>query len=309
VSALGSIRRRLFGLSEAQIADSLWVLEGDEAVRGRQETIIRSFLHGYHAALADQGPGLVDALAEIAPELRGFSYEGAGMGLALRVLMTPGSTVFADFFGGPDGSAHLYMGQVGAGWAMARFPLRHAALGRQLDPIYGWLAWDGYGFHQAFFSGREVVDQQGGVPARADYAPRAFDQGMGRALWFIRGARPAAVDETIARFPEERRGDLWNGVGLAATYAGCVDEEALVELARRAGPYRRELRQGCGLAVITRLRAGNPAPHVSLAAQVLLGEDVEPAAARINAYLSTLPAEPDSFPRLRRELLAADTAG
>src|SRR5207245_1132167 len=76
------------------------------------------------------------------------------------------------------------------------------------------------------------------------YADRVIDQGIGRAMWFVGGADADLVATLIDRFPESRRGDLYGGAGLAATYAGGAEEAELRLLADRAGSHRFQVAQG-----------------------------------------------------------------
>src|SRR5205823_3270933 len=124
-------------------------------------------------------------------------------------------------------------------------------------PTMSWLAVDGYGFDRAYFDTRRWVDELTEPEPypwadRPDYFPRAFDQGVGRALWFINGGDPRAVAAAVQRFPERRRPDLWSGVGLAATFAGGSDRTGLAELRRASGPHHAELALGVVFAVKAR---------------------------------------------------------
>jgi len=256
------------------------------AVRERLEEVGRTFVRGYHAALDDAEPQpLAASLAGVAPELRGFAYEGAAMGLTLLDALTPWRRDrLARFLAGP-GDAHAYIVHVGAGWALARLPLSPRRLLARLDPVLGWLAFDGYGFHQGFFHWPRAVSAQE-VPARlGGYARRAFDQGLGRSLWFVEGADGRRIPATIAAFPAARRGDLWSGVGLACAYAGGMERLAVVELRRAAGEHAPRMAQGAAFAAKARVRAGNPVPHTRLACEVLCGTGDAEAAAAADAAL------------------------
>lgn len=159
------------------------------------------------------------------------------------------------------------------------------------DPLLGWLAVDGYGFHEGFFHWpRAVVLQE--VPDRiSGYARRAFDQGLGRSLWFVNGAEPARLAATIAGFPSPRAGDLWSGVGLAAAYAGGVDREVLEALAVLAGRKRPQLAQGAAFAAQARERAGNPTEATEMACEVLCGLRANEAARLTVEALVDLPLD------------------
>jgi len=257
--------------------------------RRRAETIGASFVSGYHAALlfADDATRLDAALAEPILEQSGFVYEGAAMGLALLDFMTPWNRErFAQFARG-TGNKHLYMLHVGAGWAMARLPGGLRMFNR-LDPTLRWLAIDGYGFHEGYFHPRQSVARRI-VPRRfKGYFCRAFDQGLGRSLLFVRGADPVAITETVASFAANRQRDLWAGVGLAAAYAGGLERSDLTLLRNRAGVHARDLAQGAVFAAKARQRAGNPAAHTELACNVFCGCSARQAAQVSDDALASL---------------------
>src|SRR5438477_154297 len=102
----------------------------------------------------------------------------------------------------------------------------------------------------------------GGTPAPLlHYAARVFDQGLGRSFWFVNGGNPELIVGVIKAFPAARQPDLWSGIGLAATYAGIITEDALVLLREQAGEHWPCLAQGAAFAAKARHRAGNPSPY------------------------------------------------
>jgi hypothetical protein len=137
-----------------------------------------------------------------------------------------------------------------------------------------WLAVDGYGFDLAYFHTERWVDRQevpkpypwAGAPA---YFPRAVDQGIGRALWFIHGGDASAVAAAVARFADHRRPDLWSGVGLASTFAGGCDAAGLAALRTAAGDLASELALGSVFAARARSYAGFVPEHTREAAGAL----------------------------------------
>lgn len=259
------------------------------------ERIGATFLAGYgHAAEAASPADAADRIAAIPVRFRGFAYEGAGMGFAVRDGLPFGrSDLTAEFLAGP-GDPHIYLVYVGIGWAMARLPRFRWPKPNRLDPLLRWLLLDGYGFHQAYFRTRRYVHEQYQDPrfpwpsrAQSDYANRVIDQGIGRALWFVCGSDPELTASTVEGFAASRRPDLYAGVGLAASYAGGVDESELRTLWRLAGEHRVHLAQGCSFAVEARVRAGLLVPHSELAARVLCGTSAQEAA---KASLDNRPA-------------------
>ena len=201
------------------------------------------------------------------------------MGLTLLDYLTPWSNNRLNNFLKEGGGKHIYMVNVGIGWAMARLPIFLEKYRQKLDPLLGWLAIDGYGFHQGFFDTDNYVEQQK-IPKELSPASRpVFDQGLGRCLWFVDGADVVRIPKTIESFPQQRRGDLWSGIGLACTYAGCVERADVESIKQASGEYFPQLAQGAAFAAKARLRAGNPTPHTAMACEVICGIDVETAAA------------------------------
>ena len=98
----------------------------------------------------------------------------------------------------------------------------------------------------------------------------------------------------IDTFPVERRGELWSGVGLASTYAGGVDREALLYLLSRAGAYRPELAQGAAFAAEARVLAGNPTPDTESACRAYWGLSAAEAAQLTRELERDLPFEGES---------------
>lgn len=260
-------------------------------MRARLECVGKAFLDGYHAALQYHTlSALAARLNSAEPELRGFAFEGAAMGLALLDTLTPWRPErVTPFLNGP-GDAHAYMVHVGLGWVWARFPLGFRRFLRRLDPLLSWLAFDGWGFHEGFFHWPKYAGGQPSPRRLAGYERRAFDQGLGRSWWFVNGGNPELIAGTIAGLPEERRPDMWSGVGLAATYAGVADETALRALRRLAGASWPQLAQGVAFAAKARQRAGNSTDYTERAAQTLCGWSACEAARLCDLTLENLPA-------------------
>lgn len=216
------------------------------------------------------------------------------MGFAVMDALVPRGRSTARFLAGKGGD-HVYMAYIGVGWAMARLPRLRWPDITAYDPLLRWLLLDGYGFHQAYFhTGRYVHDQfrdhrlRWPSDTHRGYADRAIDQGIGRALWFVGGTDADLVATMIDKFSPSRHSDLYSGAGLAATYAGGADEEALRVLWQRAGSHRPQVAQASAFAAEARVRADLVIPHTKLATQVFCGmppheaaritQDLRPAA-------------------------------
>jgi hypothetical protein len=255
----------------------------------RLEAIPQAVVVGFEWGIAARDLWEVERRLELVePEQRGFAYEGAAMAFTVRDAMAGGrGGRTRELLMGP-GAPHVLLTYIGIGFAMARLPrplwrnIMPDLTGSPYYPTMTWLAVDGYGFDLAYFHTRRYVDEQK-VPApypwegTPDYFPRAVDQGIGRALWFINGAVPDAVTAAVERFPAERRPDLWSGVGLAATFAGGASADGLAAVRASAGDDWPQLGLGVVFAVKARDLAGHVPAHSALAAEVLAGLSVADA--------------------------------
>jgi hypothetical protein len=287
MTAWQALRRRILtpNLSATQLDVRGFHLK-NAAARELLETVGRSFLTGYgHAAYAARAPEAEEQLEEIPQQFRGFAYEGAAMACAIRDAMGLGRPHHvADLLAG-RGDRHIYMAYVGVGWAMARLPRMRWSRLHAADPLLSWLVLDGYGFHQAYFKTQQYVREkrrEDHFPWPVDgptwYAAKVIDQGIGRAMWFVAGADAKVAAAMVEGFPAYRHGDLYSGMGLAATYAGGADEDELTWLRERVGEHRHLLAQGSAFAAGARVRAGLVTPHTGVATQVFCDMTPEQAA-------------------------------
>lgn len=265
---------------------------GQDDARQRLEQIGVTFLVGYHAALEEMGfVPLARRLAAIDAELRGFAFEGAAMGLALLDCLTPWRKDRWRTFTKALAEPHVYMMHVGLGWALARLRRSLRPHLAQLDPLLGWLTVDGYGFHEGYFNWRRYVDGMA-MPAHLEsYERRVFDQGLGRSIWFVKGADVAAVASAIDAFPAARRNDLWSGAGLACAYAGGCGRAAMASLRAAAAGHLPALAQGVAFAAKTRHRAANLNSYTETVCRVMCGRSAAELAAITDAALEDLHEE------------------
>ena len=290
------LRRRLFGLAPDEVRFERRAFHaGPSAVRERLESIGAIVLAGYHAALeTDDLSALSARLDRIDLEMRGFAFEGAAMGLYMLDLLTGWNrTRWARFVRGA-GSPHAYMVHVGAGLALARFRRTMVLPRAGFDPVLDALLADGYGFHEGYFHHDRCAQGEPQPRRVTGYARRAFDQGLGRSLWFVHCAEPDRIGGAIERFADERRSDLWSGVGLACAYAGGVERASIVDLFSRSCAHAAAFAQGVAFAAEARARAGNPADPCELACRVAWDLDGSSAAAIARSTSEDLPGIPSS---------------
>jgi hypothetical protein len=286
---IGSLRRLVFAPSLAEVSFSgrKFPVVPTDATR-RLEAIPQSVVCGFEWGIDARGQWEVERRLEMVDaELRGFAYEGATMAFTILDAMGPGrGTRTRDLLDG-SGEPHIFLAYIGIGFAMARLPRPLwkkvlPDLSSGFHPTMSWLAVDGYGFDLAYFHTDRWVDRQE-VPkpypwlGAPDYFPRAVDQGIGRALWFIHGADASAVAAAVARFAGPRQPDLWSGVGLAATFAGGCDATGLDALRTAAGVLSPELALGSIFAARARAYSGFVPDHTHEALRALTGRSMDGA--------------------------------
>ena len=265
---------------------------GDEDVRRHLDGAVTALLEGYGIALDDDDANRVSSrLAELPDLVRGFAYEGAGAALTLLDRFRPGPRVrFEALLRGP-GAPYAPLLHVGAGLALARVSRHIEEETRGLDGEMRWLPLDAYGFERGVFATERAL--RGHDPRLSRYGRRAFDQGLGRGLWFRAATHLPRIARFVADLGPERHADVWSGVGLAIAYAGPNREATLRELAERAGPHGGSVRVGIGLAAFMRSEGRNPSPNTERASRVLCGRSAEDAAEEARRVVQTLRAAED----------------
>jgi hypothetical protein len=290
------LARRIFNISGIErVFQRSLAGAPDGPMRRRMEAIARGFSEGFRASLEEPRPGLLAArlarLPGVEPELQVFAYEGAGLGLALLDAATPWRRHrLRDFIAGA-GSPQTYMLHAGAGWLLGRLPVSQRRFLSGLDPVLRWIAFDGLGFHEAFFHRGRIVEQARPPRRVSGSALRPFDSGVGRRLWLVPGPDISHIAPLVAAFPAGRHGDLWTGVGEACSMAGGRDGAAIEEVLRAAGPYAPHLALGACFAAEARTRAGTPSPITDLACRLLCRMDTASAAAVARDALEDLPPD------------------
>lgn len=291
-TAMGSVRRLLMAPSLREVSFAGRGFPVVETAATRQlEVIPQTVVTGFEWGVESRDLWETERrLSLVDPEVQGFAYEGAVMASVIRDAM-PGRGGRTRALLQGAGRRHIFLNYIGIGFAMAKLPrpLWKKVMPEDLDgeefyPPMSWLAVDGYGFDRAYFDPARWVDaQRADTPyaweGHPDYFQRAVDQGIGRALWFIHGAHVGQVSAAVRGFAPERAPDLWAGVGLAATFAGCSTAGELAALRAEAGELSGHAAQGSVFAAKARHFSGIVPEHTRAALHALAGITVEAAAA------------------------------
>jgi hypothetical protein len=293
-SLLGRLKSRLLNLSAKEASFARRGFPGcGSSSRGHLERVLQTFIEGYNLAV-----GTADIVqlahrldASYSPAFVGFAYEGVGLYFGLADLLIPRSASRLRAFTRSVGQHHDFITSVGAGFAIARTPFglrRLASYQSTLDPMTAWCLADGYGFHQGFFHWQRFIEARQAAPASFNLQNRRlFDAGVGRAMWWVFGADPAAIASAIARFDEERQPEMWAGIGTALAYAGGGPARASSLLLNQAGAYRYDLLSGIPFAAHMRNKGRNPAECTDEVCWALLGLSVADTSSMVMTELNT----------------------
>ncbi|WP_329107739.1 DUF1702 family protein [Micromonospora sp. NBC_01699] len=281
-TALGSLRNLLMTptLAEVSFHGRGFPTTPSDVTR-KLETIPQTVVCGFEWGIDARNLWEIERRVNLVePELHGFAYEGVTMAYTIRDAMSGRRNKLTEKLLRGPAQPHIFLTYIGIGFAMAKLPrplwknILPDLTGVPYHPTMSWLAIDGLGFDRAYFDTTTwITEQKQPTPypwdGWPDYFPRAFDQGIGRALWFIHGANVTDVTTAVNNFPTSRQADLWSGVGLAATFAGGCTAHDLGTLRHNAGAHAPHLAQGAIFAAKARTFSGYQPPQTETAITAL----------------------------------------
>lgn len=268
------IKEQTVKAKEAQtLMSAIWkertVYEQSDPTQHRLSEIGSRVLQGYHIA-SQHYPTyrrIVEQVSLIRPEFQGFVYEGVGMALAekgfrLKVGLSPVETFATEF----ARQFHNWI-YVGVGLMFSQAKINPRPLLLTLSQERRWLVIDGYAYHQGVFHWKQLLNEQTQPEAINPEDAFVFDQGLGRSLWFVDAGKVSELQQTVERFRESRRRDLWSGLGYACAYTGGTSELTLRSLVIAANTYQPQLLAGAMFANKARVASECPAEWTSLTYQ------------------------------------------
>ncbi len=195
-------------------------------------------------------------LSKVDDEFCSIAFEAASMNIALQDYKAHGALHHWHMFLNEIGAPHATQIHIGLGWALAqeqRNPMDELA---QLHADYRYRVLDGYGYYEGFFRKRKSIVNQVQISTDDLDALAAYNQGLGRSLWYSHKADVSGIGSTIDSFPENRKGDLWRGLGIAVAYVGGCSDELLDAIKESSGSCFALFLRGVQLSVLSRWRAG-----------------------------------------------------
>ena len=215
------------------------------------QTIVDTFQNGRSISELELGlDELIARLNEFEPRYRSVAFEGASMGVALVNQLSTWKA-YAEAT-----EKHATQVHIGLGWAIGEQQLDLASTLSEIQPEMKVKVLDGFGYWHGLFRRRLTIRTQQ-IPnnVNAEYQS-GFDQGVGRAIWYISKGDIGKLVSIINHFSGSRRPDLWRGIGVASTYVGGCSDELKSELKEAAGNFGNNLKEGIEAAEESMRKAG-----------------------------------------------------
>jgi enediyne biosynthesis protein E3 len=215
------------------------------------ETIVATFQKGRE--LAESGisiDALINELNKFEIRYRSVAFEGASMGVAL-------TSDFETWKAYAKASEkHATQVHIGLGWAIAEKQLDLTSTLSLAEAEMRVKALDGFGYWNGLFQRRATIRTQQIPENITPEFQVGFDQGVGRGIWYITKGEVDKVLNIINHFAEERRANLWQGIGVALTYVGGCSDELMAELKTASGEFKMNLEKGIEAAEGSMRKAG-----------------------------------------------------
>ncbi|MBX9724623.1 MAG: DUF1702 family protein [Candidatus Obscuribacterales bacterium] len=257
----------------------------------RVQNVMNLMLHGFNAALETDAATLTKHLSGMSLIDQSIMYEGAFMALGSIDLAGSANLERVSAVDGFNGAWVKQMFQ-GLGGAIWKLDIPVAFYPAEVNQSWGWLAISGYGCHGGYFNWPQFIHRQEIPVGMKGLSRKAFDQGIGSSMWFVSGCEPKLILELISKFPEERKADLWNGLGLAIGIWGMEDRKDLIRLLNGAKKYRAQFQAGVGFGVWVRAQAKEVTDYSEGACHTICCASVDYIESSISNQLSDIGGAP-----------------
>ena len=229
------------------------------------------FLDGFDAALTAEG-GKIERDIDKLPQIdRGVAFEGAAAAKAVRDLSAENFSTSQTSSLLVESNQYSFLMLLGIGEALAQLKMPPQICNAFANENWSGQIIEGYGFFDGYFNWHEAVIKQRYPDGLGPELMAAYNQGIGRALFFITNGNPQQIRDLIVTFDPVRRAELWAGVGLPTAYIGGHTERELKRLVDLADKYRAEFMQGIMLGASARNQQSYIPEHTELAASVVYG--------------------------------------
>jgi hypothetical protein len=214
---------------------------------------------------------LFEKLSSFEPEFRSVAFEAASMSILSSYLKSNSSNQLEQWknFYSTHQSIHKSTLLTGFGWALAVHERNPADFFDQFDPLVAMRILDGYGYYHGLMRSRRSIHNLE-IP---EYITKdllfVFDQGLGRALWYLSKGDLEKLMALIQKFPDERKLNLWRGIGTASAYVGGVDVSIYKELNQLAANNSKQFIVGVFFAIRTRMHSNSITEYIKNACRIV----------------------------------------
>lgn len=156
----------------------------------------------------------------------------------------------------------------------------------------GWMAMDAYGMHEGYFRWFDSVHKMKMPEGLPPLAQEAFDQGLGRGLWFIAGGDSDTILNLVNSFPIARRFSMWRGIGLNVGFWGAFDEKQIRQLYKASGKFLPYFQQGVVQAVAMRCDIDEVEDHTRAGSEIVCGAPIHEISELAHTLMQKVPGGP-----------------
>jgi enediyne biosynthesis protein E3 len=270
----------------------------------RMEKIRFVFQHAMQFSSSNDNDAVDAYLKNVEPEFRAVAFEGAAMSFALKDLHDRALIDWRAFMRRSE-QPYVPHVHVGLGWAIARQKLPSLIFLDSMRPSMLFRVLDGYGYYDGIFRQVQTINSQSRASSIESIHYAGYDQGVGRSLWYSAGGDVIRLSDSVRKFPGDRQGALWRGVGIAVAFVGGCDENKLESLIESAGSELRHLSFGAALAIKARVATDTVSADTILAGRMLCNISVN----RVNELISGLESssDEDTYPLFMSRLLEIES--
>jgi hypothetical protein len=239
------------------------------------------------------------------PEFRSIAYEAVAMCLGLNDLKAEDGLVSWRAF--LESQNHLNDTQVhvGLGWAFAQQSIDPTPFLSGLEQMFRYRVLDGYGYYEGIFRKRKSILSQQKPEWKDEVASGAYDQGLGRSLWYLNHGKVDEAQTMLEKFPAERHADLWRGLGIAVAYVGGCDEKTLGQIFKSADTNKAQLATGAFMALVSRHYAGYVSEGTAFTCRLWCKQSADKMIAQNDAIKKSLHLNnPDAFAKWKEGIEA-----
>lgn len=173
----------------------------------------------------------IEYIKRFSKDNRAIAYEGASFGIGVESLKKDGTLrLWEEFFKKCEKDYEGVLG-IGLGWAFAVLNINPCELDSHiLDDQMFYYIFNGIGYYNALYKRKKTIDLQEVISFCPENLRRAYDHGVGRRLWYIGKGDLTVIEILISSFPDKRKENIMNGIGMASGFVGCIPENVSNQL-------------------------------------------------------------------------------